>query len=450
MNWGVNLDSFAYRIPDAFRDGLGRIPNNPLVAATLAALLKGGPAARHLARGWTVGEGGQLYYRHVGKRGGEIHVRIEPETGTAGSLEGQWTFVEGLSPLTADVLLAALAQFCEPSLGSTSKYPMLTPVPITANAILKYKDISCWGKERTRLRENIVEEMHRLQRLRLDVHEYPAWDPMSRRWNSRGVSVVGDKIFDVVEAGVWRGGKEADAGIADAVWLTRIGHWGQWWLNAQAKVWLGPAPLALLRFDHRRNRGADVLAKKIGMNTLVLWGAARSLQFLERRVDHLLQDIGELPVADQRSTHWAGRTRDRFDEALLRLREAGTFAAVEWPIGFTLGDSDRAKGWVAGWLSSKVTIYLSAVSAADEAPLGRIEGQRRHPRRAKSAGIDPLSIDALRLLRSKRGVSQLELARELGISASYLSQIEHGKKSATGPLRDRISLWAVNGDGEPN
>jgi len=155
-------------------------------------------------------------------------------------------------------------------------------------------------------------------------------------------------------------------------------------------------------------------------------------------------------VADQRSTHWAGRTRDRFDEALLRLREAGTFAAVEWPNGFTLGDSDRAKGWVAGWLSSKVTIYLSASSAADEAAPSRTEAHRQHPRRTKSAGIDPSSIESLRLLRSKRGVSQLELARELGISASYLSQIEHGKKPATGPLRDRISVWAVHGDGEPN
>ena len=453
MNSRGGLRSIAYRIPDAFRDGLGRIPNNPLVAATLAAILKGGPAARDLARGWTIGDGGQLYYRHVGKRGGEIHVRIEPEGGKAGSLEEQWAFVEGLGPLTADVLLAVLAQFCEPSLGSTSKYPMLTPVPITANAILKYKDISCWGKERTRLRENIVEEMHKLQRLRLDVHEYPAWDPLSKRWNSRGVSVVGDKIFDVVEAGIWHGGNNGDAGeagISDAAWLTRIGHWGQWWLNAQAKVWLGPAPLALLRFDHRRNRGADVLAKKIGMNTLVLWGAARSLQYLERRIDHLLQDIGELPVADRRSTHWAGRTRDRFDEALLRLREAGTFAAVDWPMGFTLGDSDRAKGWVAGWLSSKVTIYLSAEPAAEEAGPGRIEEARRPRRRVKPAGIAAPAFDELRLLRSKRGVSQLELARELGISASYLSQIEHGKKPASGSVRDRISVWALNGGDEPN
>ncbi len=431
------------RIPDAFPGEEGRIPNNPLVAATLASIFKGGPEARRLSGGWTVGEGGQLFYWHVGRRGGEIHVRIDAEGGTAGSLDEQWAFVEGLSPLTADVLLAALAQLCEPSLGSTSKYPMLAPVPITANAILKYKDISCWGKERTRLRANIVEEMDRVRRLRLDVHEYPAWDPLSRRWNSRGVSVVGDKIFDVVKAGARHRGPEPDAAVSDVAWLTRIGHWGQWWLNAQAKVWLGPAPLALLRFDHRTNRRADVLAKKIGMNTLVLWGVARPLKFLDRRVDHLLQDIGELPVPDQRGPHWAGRTRDRFDEALLKLQGTGTFAAVEWPNGLSPGHADRAKGWVARWLSSKMTISLSAGSAVEESPAGRRDVQRRR-RVNNKLKVEELEIENLRSLRSNRGISQLELARELGISASYLSQIETGKKPASSKLRRRMSLWAAS------
>ena len=372
-------------------------------------------------------------------------MRIEPEGGKAGSLEEQWAFVEGLSPLTADVLLAVLAQLCEPSLGSTSKYPIVAPVPITANAVLKYKDISCWGKERTRLRANIVEEMHRLRRLRLDVHEYPAWDPLSKRWNSRGVSVVGDKVFDVVKAGARHRRKDVDESLSDVAWLTRIGHWGQWWLNAQAKVWLGPAPLALMRFDHRRNRGADVLAKKIGMNTLVLWGGARSLQYLERRIDHLLQDIGELPMADGRGPHWAGRMRDRFDEAMLRLREAGTFATVEWPPAFTPGNSDRAKGWVARWLSSKVTIVLSAESSAKEGPAGQRSAHRRRRGAIKKPKGKALPIENLRSLRSNRGISQLELARQLGISASYLSQIETGKKPASGKLRQRMALWAANG-----
>ena len=431
------------RIPDAFPGEEGRIPNNPLIAATLAAIFKGGPEARRLSGGWTVGEGGQLFYWHVGRRGGEIHVRIEPEERGAGSLEEQWGFVEGLTPLTADVLLAVLAQLCEPSLGSTSKYPILAPVPITANAILKYKDISCWGKERTRLRANVVEEMDRLRRLRLDVHEYPAWDPTSRRWNSRGVSVVGDKIFDVVKAGARHRGQEPDAALSDVVWLTRIGHWGQWWLNAQAKVWLGPAPLALLRFDHRSNRRADVLAKKIGMNTIVLWGVARPLKFLERRIDHLLQDIGELPVPDQRGPHWAGRTRDRFDEALLKLQLTGTVAAIEWPDGPAPGRVDRAKGWVARWLSSKMTISLSAASSIDERTAVRRDAQRRH-RANRKPKVDELEIESLRSLRSTRGISQLELARELGISASYLSQIETGKKPASNKLRRRMSLWAAS------
>jgi ribosome-binding protein aMBF1 (putative translation factor) len=89
-----------------------------------------------------------------------------------------------------------------------------------------------------------------------------------------------------------------------------------------------------------------------------------------------------------------------------------------------------------------MTISLSAASSIDERTAVRRDAQRRR-RANRKPKVDELEIESLRSLRSTRGISQLELARELGISASYLSQIETGKKPASNKLRRRMSVWAA-------
>lgn len=45
----------------------------------------------------------------------------------------------------------------------------------------------------------------------------------------------------------------------------------------------------------------------------------------------------------------------------------------------------------------------------------------------------------IRSLRAKKGVSQAEMASELGVSAAYLSALEHGKKGAPSwPMTQKI------------
>ncbi len=129
-------------------------------------------------------------------------------------------------------------------------------------------------------------------------------------------------------------------------WFVRAGQWAYWWMNAQGRVWVTRLARTLLELDHRTNRGSAVMAKKIGQHTTLLRGALRHCTVLERRIEHLLADVGELPTAAARGSHWAGRVRERFDKAMLALVKADVFASVDWPEGFGPGDSNRNKGWV--------------------------------------------------------------------------------------------------------
>ena len=433
----------APRVPSAFPNGNGTVPNNPMVAAILAAVLKGGPAARHLLNGWAPTEDGRLVYRHIGKRGGEIHVYFDLQSDSisaglepADPFARQIALIEALNPLTADVMFMVLAQTCEPGLGNRAKYPLLDPVPVSANAMMKAKGFKSWGKEREKFRDRIGAEIDLLSRIRCDVIRFPGWDPSIGRWNPTGVSASGERLFETVTFD--EGGVEASENARqDRIWLTRLGQWSQWWLNFHAKVWICPVPQPLVEFDHRSNRAADVMAKKIGLNTVMLWGAFRSRRRMERRIDHLLEDVGELPAFDERGHHWAGRTRDRLEEAMLRLQECGVLGRVDWAHEGGPGDQDRSKGWVARWLASKVCIYRplggAADSERDKADERRESGDKRRIHARLETGGD------IRAIRTKGYMSQKDLAKELQISPAYLSQIENGRKPLPDEIRERLS-----------
>ena len=432
-----------FKLANAFPDGWGKLPNNPLVAAAIASLFKAGPGARNLMGGWAPDSEGRLVYRHIGKKGGQIVIYPDPAalvTRQNGSdIAKQWSFVEDISPLTVDVLLAVLAQAFEPGLGNKSKFPLLAPVPITASAILRYKGLRRWGSEGAQLRQRVDEEILRLQGLRFDVHQFPAWDPDLNRWNAKGVSVIGDRLFDIVDSRTHQSGGGVRS-RSEIVWLTRIGHWSQWWMNAQAKVWLGAIPQRILEFDHRRNRGSALLAKKISLNTMVLWGAVRSRGSMNRRIDHLLEDIGELPEFGARDSHWGGRIRDRFDEAILQLQEDGIFGHVEWPEGHEPGGPDRVKGWVENWLASKIMMTRPGVFGDNAVALHRKKKRRAAKQSKAPAELRRGSI--IRSMRLERNLSQSRLAGELGISAAYLSQVENEKRAVSKMLFGRVTDWA--------
>lgn len=357
--------------------------------------------------------------------------------------------MESLSPLTADVALAVLAQLCEPSVGNKPQYPLLESVRITADAILHYKGIQRWGRERWLLHEQIFAEMERLRCLHFDVEHFPVWNPATRKWDPRGASWQGDRLFDIVKVEMAQESLSSDRPQIDVSWLVRAGQWAYWWLNAQGRVWIGRMARVLLELDHRYNRGAVVLAKKVGQRMVLLGEALHLDEPMERRVVRILEDVGELPAPEQRTRHWAGRTRERFDTGLPLLRDVGIFSALAWPDGYGPGDADRSKGWVDGWLTARVHMTLSdkppALSPGNTAHHG--QRQQRKKRRGVPSSTAGQGVDgaAVRRARAEWAWRQEVLARHLGISSPYLSQIETGKRVPSATLARKLQTWLQEG-----
>jgi hypothetical protein len=109
----------------------------------------------------------------------------------------------------------------------------------------------------------------------------------------------------------------------------------------------------VLRFDHRANRGADVLAKKLAVH-LTCSTAGRGSAV--RTVRSLLQSAGVPKEALASRRGRGGRLADRFDEAVLRLQEHGLFQ-LRYRRRPSAGPADdRVKGWVRRWLDTAVVI----------------------------------------------------------------------------------------------
>lgn len=448
---GILEPSKSTPVPNAFPDGMGAIPNNPLLAAGLAAIFKGGKLARLKMGGWIESAAGTPLYEYRGSKGGRILVYPNPRRNATDLLpttETLWRFVESLNPFTADVALAVLAQMVEPTHGDRPKYPLLQPVRITADAILRYKGIQRYGRERRLLQERIYEEMERLRTLYFDVERLPVWDPESGKWKQEGASWQGDRLFDIVKVERYQPSLFGDREVIEVEWSVRAGHWAYWWLNAQGRVWIARMARVLLELDHRDNRGAAVMAKKIGQRVTLLGAVQKRDGPLEMHIRTLLEDVGELLEPEARDKDWARRTRERFDEAMLKLQEAGVFASVEWPDGYGPGDPDRARGWVEKWLSARVRITLPEAppELPEPAPIALPVTRRQRRARLKLPSAEQrIDGDALRRARMERKLSQEELARLLGISASYLSQVENGRRMPSEGVARKIRTWLASG-----
>lgn len=429
-------------VPEAFPGQSGRLPNNPLVAAGMGAIWKGGPKARSLVSGWRSNDSGRPIYQHTGGSGGRILAYPNPVSKADDPIpttETLWNYVEKLNPFTADVAFAVLAQLCEPSVGDKPKYPLVESVRITADAILHYKGIQRWGMERRLLQERVFQEMERLKALHFDVERWPGFDSDSQRWKQRGESWQGDRLFDIVKVEAYQQSLFGEKEVVEVSWLVRAGQWAYWWLNAQGRVYIARMARVLLELDHQ---GA-ALAKKLGQRIVLLGGAIRTSGALELRIDHLLEDIGELPNSDNRGTNWANRTRDRFDNSMFTLKNAGVFSDVSWPNGSGPDDPDRTKGWVVRWLAAKVCIILP--EAPPELPKDQPQAlPSPKPSRRNQKKLEPSRLidgPALRKARVERRWSQQTLASHLGISVTYLSLVETGKRPPSTELARKIRAW---------
>jgi hypothetical protein len=331
------------RLASRARGGLFVVPNNPLIVAAVQALCAAGPSARQTEDGWRQDRGGAPSFEFWSGSGGRIRVRVD-----AADVEAAWSEVRAVSALTLDAAIALLAALAADPFRQATCAPRRDAVWLGAPAVLNAKRYRRFGAERNQFAEAVDAEIARLLKLRLDIINYPAFDPVARSWRRTGVSRAGLTLFE-------RAPEHAPADPHDCSrgQPLRFGAWAEHWLNAGGPMWASPLPQALVVLDHRDSRGADLLAKKIGLLLALNWGAARSRQFIRLELRTLLRRVGELRRPGAEGAHFAGRLADRLEEALLRLSEN---EIVTSRLCADAAAARRATGrrWFEDWLCSEV------------------------------------------------------------------------------------------------
>ncbi len=299
------------RLAARSRSGMLSLPNNPLVVAAVQAICAGGASADLNEAGWRRDKNGAPTFEFWSGSGGRIKVFVE------GSPESAWCDVSSFTTLTLDCAVAVLACLASDPFRAATAAPRSEAVWLGPPALLAVKGYKRFGAEREAFAEAVDYEILKLMRLRFDIIAYPAFDPVARKWNRAGVSRAGLSLFEAAPDACARDSYDCHRGRP-----LRFGAWAQHWLNAGGAMWVSPLPQAILQLDHRDNRGADALAKKIAILLSLNWGATRKNRELRVEVRTLLRRIGELRRPGATPRAHVGRLADRLEEALLRLSEA--------------------------------------------------------------------------------------------------------------------------------
>jgi len=274
------------------------LPAHPYVRAITTALMCAGSAASEA--GWRAGE----YCVQIDTRTGLEPLRVRLHASDA---DAAWRDVRTLSPLALDVLVILLDRF------QTTGAEVLL---VRCAEILEAKGWRRWGEERRFLEQQMGREIMRLGRLSVGLSEEPVFQVTSLDDGARFVVALDPDV-------------KAEWARASACAVSR----------------------RILQFDHRNNRGADVLAKKIGLYFSL---AGAGLRPVARSVGASLKAVGAHAELSQPGR--GGRLADRFEEAVLRLQERGVFDiayARAWER--SLSDA-RLKGWLKGWLAAELKV----------------------------------------------------------------------------------------------
>ena len=273
------------------------VPVETTLRAVLRALMCAGADAA--AAGWRADPQGAYIAERIGME--SVRVRLHAE-----STDAAWREVLAVTPLALDVLMVLASRF---RAGGGEVLLM------RCGEILDAKGCRRWGEERQSLERQVSRELKRLGQISVGVGELVPF----------AVTAVDDAESNFVVA-----------------------------LDPALKALWAAAPSAyvserLLQFDHRLNRGADLLAQRMGLYFSLAGASSRPVV---RSVRSVLRGVGL--SAELSASRRGGRLADRFEEAMLRLEERKLFA-----IGYRRTREsgileDRVKGWVKHWLEAEV------------------------------------------------------------------------------------------------
>lgn len=281
--------------------GVYVLPDHPAVVAVLSALICAGPNAA--TSGWRWNEGVASF-----SRPGRPTVVLMPMPG-----DSPRDAVARIGPLTLDVLTTLLFT------AASADWLVDGGVRVPVGLFRDVKGIRRCGVERREFDRNVRAQLATVA----------------------GVAVQATRAAQRRE---FEPLFQFEVSDACPEFRVRLGAW-----SADCGAHL-PFDREILRLDHRSNRGAEVLAKKLALH-LTLGVRTASAR---RSVRRLLMAVGELPEGFGSSACRSGRLADRFEEALMQLNERGLFhIRYHSERG---GAVNRTKGWVKTWLDTSVEI----------------------------------------------------------------------------------------------
>jgi hypothetical protein len=268
-----------------------------------------------------------------------------------------WAEIMSYSSLTLDVAVALLGGLTNDAFRQSTCAPRREPVTLGASAVLNAKNYRRYGAERSEFAAAIAAEMDKLERLRFEIIAYPGLDPATRRWKREGVTRSNVALLE----------RAPDHSMAPANDRTACAHarplqfgaWAEHWLNSAGLLWTAQTPKAIVRMDHRENRGADPVAKRIALIVWLSFAAARDAREIRLTTRLLLRRIGLLPRLDLARPIHSGRIADRLEEALLRLSEQDLIGSrLSGDAALALRATNRR--WFEDWLEAEIVFQRPA------------------------------------------------------------------------------------------
>jgi hypothetical protein len=280
-----------------------------MARAIVAALMCAGPGAASV--GWRAEDGCAERVARIGLE--QVRVRLH-----CWNAELAWREVTGITPLALSTLVVLVDRLQR----TDRKGVVLSP-----GEVLAARGCRRWGGERQALERQIGHELLRLGVMTLNDSRQPLFSVAP-------IGDEGDRFFVALDPAV------------RALWAASPQRRLDW---------------RLLNFDHRHNRGVEILALKMG---LYFGLAGAGLRPVTRSVRAVLKGVGALD--DGGCGGRGGRLADHFEEAALRLQERDLLALTYRGAGESSVLDERTKGWVSRWLDS-VVIVRAAQSGRDSA-----------------------------------------------------------------------------------
>lgn len=151
-------------------------------------------------------------------------------------------------------------------------------------------------------------------------------------------------------------------------------------------------------------------------------------------VGTLLEVIGEVP-----NQRYPNRSRERLERLLDVLLQDQLIAA--WQYERWHEERATQRGWLGEWMDSPLLLEPPTEILGQYANFGRSE---RTELKAPPVSEETSLGDRLRQSRLDHGLSQVQLAEQLGLHQSAVNRLERGQRTGSKATREAVEAWLKN------